>query len=67
MKKDLCRKLFDNQGGPRKPVCLQRMAKFIVCSLSYDELKNNDLLTTETDGLLGMLRATEGVEIALLF
>ncbi len=41
--------------------------KMISCTLAYKELQEKKLLTTETDGLIGMLRATEGVEIALLF
>ncbi len=41
--------------------------KIIASFLSYEDLKKHDLLTADTDGLMGMIRATEGVEIAVLF
>ena len=46
---------------------ISKDGKIIVCALAHNELKKKNLLTTETDGLIGMLRATEGVEVALLF
>lgn len=41
--------------------------KIIGCTLDYDTLSANHILTADTDGLIGMLRATDGVEVALLF
>jgi len=41
--------------------------KIAVARLSYEALSRENLLDTDTDGLIGMLRATDGVELALLF
>lgn len=41
--------------------------KIISSLLSYEDLAKDDLFSAETDGLIGMLRATEGVELAILF
>lgn len=46
---------------------LQGEDRIIGCKLTYSDLCKNNLITTDTDGLVGMLRATDGVEIALLF
>lgn len=35
--------------------------------LPYETLKEKDLLDTDTDGIIGIMRGTEGVELALLF
>lgn len=37
------------------------------CTIGYGDLSKNDLLTADTDGLINILRSTEGVEVALLF
>lgn len=41
--------------------------RIIGCVLDYETLTNNNLLGVDTDGLIGMMRGTEGVEVALLF
>lgn len=39
----------------------------ISCALPYGEMESKSLLQTDTEEFVGMLRATEGVEAALLF
>ena len=46
---------------------LKEDGKIIGCKLTYRDLRKNKLITTDTDGLAAMMRATDGVEIALLF
>jgi len=46
---------------------LENEGMVIGCTLSYSDLQENNLLTADTDGLIGMMRATDGVEVALLF
>ncbi|MBZ4654478.1 MAG: phosphoesterase RecJ-like protein [Peptococcaceae bacterium] len=40
--------------------------KIIAAAISYEEMRAYDLLDADTDGLISMLRAVEGVEVALL-
>jgi len=42
-------------------------SKIIGSILAYDTLRENDLLNSDTDGLIALLRATEGTEVTLLF
>ncbi|MCR4440923.1 MAG: bifunctional oligoribonuclease/PAP phosphatase NrnA [Peptococcaceae bacterium] len=41
--------------------------RIAACVLSYETIKHHHLFETETDSLVGLLRATKGVEIAALF
>jgi phosphoesterase RecJ-like protein len=41
--------------------------KLISCILDIDTMKKEDILGSDTDGLIGLMRATDGVEVALLF
>lgn len=42
-------------------------SKIISSVLDYDTLNEKNLLNTDTDGLLALLRSTEGTEVTLLF
>lgn len=41
--------------------------RVISSTLSHKEMLDNNLLKADTDGIIGMMRSVEGVEVALLF
>lgn len=41
--------------------------KLLTCILSYDDLQRDNLLASETEGIATMMRAVDGVEVAMLF
>jgi phosphoesterase RecJ-like protein len=47
--------------------CISEDGKLINCLLDFDTLNKDELIGADTDGLIGLLRATDGVEVALIF
>jgi phosphoesterase RecJ-like protein len=50
-----------------KSISRSNDGKLLTCSLSYDDLKRDNLFASETDGIATMMRAVDGAEVAMLF